>query len=974
VAKILAIAWTAAFAAAAAESDASSYAVRYWTRDEGLPQNTVFALCQQRDGMLVVGTEEGAVSFDGGAFHHIANEQLQNPRRRFVMALLEDEHGLWIGTLGDGVIHRPAAPQATIQQFLKGVRVRVLAKGKDGDIWIGTKDGVSRLREGHHLTHFGEKEGFMGGEVFALAISGDTVWAAPAMGVQRFAGSRWDPVPALNGESISAIAGGAQDRLWFATADGKLGSFDGTGRVDRIDVPAGMLGKVNALLEEGPDSLWIASRNGVFLRRKGSLKRVPGTDARAREGLALLEDREHNIWVGLRSGGLLRLRRTALTVLGKEAGLLSENVSSVAGDGSGGLWVGTEGGGVAHLRDGRVTATYLAKEAVNTVFPDGKSGAYVGLAGGGVRHVKDGRASRLPELAALDKQSVYALLRDDRERLWIGTHGQGVYWLERGRLGHLGKDPERGLPDERVFALEQHRGGGAWVGTRNGVALVQDGSVRKHALGGVMVLALHEDADGVLWIGTDSSGLHWLRDETHGSVSRDEGLVSNVLFQILEEPRSTGDGLWMSCNHGIFRASKGDLFALQEKRIKRLDVETITRDDGMEDREANGGKQPAGWTEPDGSLWFATDSGAVRVDPRSFTATRTAQLPVRIEAVLADGAAIADLTASTTVPPGRGRLEIRYAPTSLASPEGVRYRYRLVGFDDDWVEAGEQTVARYTNLPPGTYQFAVRAARGKFWSEVTTTGTIELLPQFYQTWWFRVVVAVVVVLLGVAAYQARVRRWRAETMVLAERNRLAREIHDGLMQNLTGILIQLQAAVALWSSGREGPLGHVERALEWARYSMADARLAVTSLGREVASVKVLAEVLLRCAEALTSGTQVRAEVKAASEAALPPKVGAALLRIGQEAMGNAVRHGRPRLISVEVTANAGQVRMAVKDDGRGFDASEAVSSASNGLRNMRERAQAIGGRHEIHSTPGKGTEVIVVAPLAPAPKQLLNV
>ena len=340
---------------------------------------------------------------------------------------------------------------------------------------------------------------------------------------------------------------------------------------------------------------------------------------------------------------------------------------------------------------------------------------------------------------------------------------------------------------------------------------------------------------------------------------------------------------------------------------------------------------------------------------------------MRIDAVLADGTAVADPRAPAVVPPGRGKLEIRYAATSLASPQGIHYQHRLLGFDEHWVDAGEQTVAQYTNLPPGKYQFAVKAARGRFWSKVKTTGTIELLPHFYQTWWFRMAAAVAVVLLGVAAYRARVRRWQAEAMVLAERNRLAREIHDGLMQSLTGILIQLQAAVALWSSGREGPLGHVERALEWARYSMADARLAVTSLGREVASVKVLSEVLLRCAEALTSGTQVRAEVKAASDTPLPPRVGAALLRIGQEAMGNAVRHGRPKSISVEITAGDGEVRMAVKDDGRGFDAGGAVSSSSNGLRNMRERAQAIGARHEIHSAPDKGAEVVVVAPLAPA-------
>jgi signal transduction histidine kinase len=540
--------------------------------------------------------------------------------------------------------------------------------------------------------------------------------------------------------------------------------------------------------------------------------------------------------------------------------------------------------------------------------------------------------------------------------------------MDGGRLGHLGREPDRGLPSNRVYALERHHSGGIWVGTSEGVVLVQNGRVEKRVPLAISALTLHEDADGVLWIGTDGDGLHWLRGETLGSASRAQGLFSNIVFQILEELPAHGGALWMSCNHGLFRVRKSDLFDLQEGRSKRFDVDTITHDDGMEEEEANGGKQPAGWRDGDGALWFATIGGVAKVAPGLFAETRNTEPPVvRIDAVLADGAALADPLAPAAVPPGRGKLEIRYAATSLASPAHIQFRHRLMGFDDDWVDTGEQAVAQYTNLPPGEYRFLVKAGRGRFWSQEKSTGPIELQPHFHQRTSFRAAVALMVVLLGMAAYQARARRWRAETMVLAERNRLAREIHDGLMQGLTGILMQLQAAVALWSAGGGGPLEHVERALEWTRFSLTDARLAVTAMGREIASVKALSEVLQRCAEALTAGTPIRAEVTAAGEDALPPKVGAALLRIGQEAMGNATRHGRPRRVSVEIAAGHAEVRMAVKDDGRGFDPGAEVPGSSNGLRNMRERALAIGGRHEIRSAPGEGTEVIVVAPLAPA-------
>jgi signal transduction histidine kinase len=255
------------------------------------------------------------------------------------------------------------------------------------------------------------------------------------------------------------------------------------------------------------------------------------------------------------------------------------------------------------------------------------------------------------------------------------------------------------------------------------------------------------------------------------------------------------------------------------------------------------------------------------------------------------------------------------------------------------------------------------------------SGTLELEPHFQQTPGFKVLVALGIGLLALGAYQVRARQWRAETMVLAERNRLAREIHDGLTQSLTGILIQLEAAVVLWAEKPDGSRPHVERAREWARHSLAEARMAVSSLRRDVASMEALSQALRRCAEVLTEGTSVRAEVKMAGDALLPPAVGAALLRIGQEAMTNAVRHGQPRLItvSVDLLSQGGELRLAVKDDGRGFDASRAASSTSNGLRNMRERAEAIAALCELHSAPGNGTEVSVQVPLGPRGKDPLR-
>ncbi|HYV44976.1 MAG TPA: two-component regulator propeller domain-containing protein [Myxococcaceae bacterium] len=961
---LLVITWALALGA---PPDAPEYASRRWTRFDGLPQNTVFSLAQRPDHTLIAGTEEGAASFDGRAFRPVAREWLERRGRRFVTALLAGGDALWIGTSADGALRLPSSPSGQEVHVLPGAYVAAMARGPRGDLWIASSRGVARWSEGT-LAELGASDGLPAAGAAAIAVTVDAggperAWAAIGDALWRFDGRRWSKVPGLDGVGPSALAAGRSGRLWLGTAGGEVETIEG----DRVERPVSRgpaLGSIKALLETADGEVWIAASAGLFLLREGGPQPVLGPDgAPVQESLSLVEGAERDVWVGLRNGGLLRFRRTAVTMIDQRAGLRSSNVQSVAGDPSGGLWIGTEGGGASYLRDGKVIATWagarsLGSDSVNAVWPE-ENGAWLGLVGAGLRHLEGGRVGRPPGLAPLDQVTVYALRRDGAGRLWIGTHDRGVYWWDGRALEHLGAGPGA-LPHERVFALEPWPAGGVWVGTREGLALVRDGAVVRRELNGIQVLALHRGVDGTLWIGTDSHGLYWLRGDALGHASRTEGLLSHIIFQILEERPEDGDGLWMSCNHGLFRVSRVALLELEQGRRRRVEVEAIGRDDGMKE-EGNGGKQPAGWRSPDGALWFATGGGVARVDPRAFAASRNVAAPtVRIDQVVADGVEIADPGAAVSVPPGRGSLVFRYAGVSLASPEGLHYQRRLEGFDEAWIDAGGETTAQYTNLPPGTYRFLVKAAQGAYWSDALATGAVELQPHLSQRPAFRVAVALALALLGVAAYQARARRWRAETMVLAERNRLAREIHDGLMQSLTGILIQLQAAVALSGDRRDEPRTHVERALEWAHHSLADARLAVSALGREVASVKALSDLLARCGEALTAGTSARAEVRLQGDEALPPKIGGALLRIGQEAMSNAVRHGRPKVVTVELGAGDGAVRMVVRDDGAGFEPGRDGSGAGNGLRNMRARAEEAGATLELTSAPGRGTEVRV--------------
>jgi len=548
---------------------------------------------------------------------------------------------------------------------------------------------------------------------------------------------------------------------------------------------------------------------------------------------------------------------------------------------------------------------------------------------------------------------VLALHVDRLGRLWIGTLSSGLYVFDGDGLSHLGKG--EGLADDRVYALAEGTDGRLWVGTRRGLSVVRDGRVASapgiEALSQETILYLREDRDGVLWIGTYTDGLHWLTPSgAHQRAGKVAGLLDDTIFSALEDAPS--DRLWMSSNYGLFSARRQHLLGQAQ------DVEMISlgKADGMVSAEANGGSQPSAWAAPDGTLWFPTVAGVVIVEPAAIAAQPPLSPPrVRLDEVLADGASVSP--GGATIPPGRGELEIRYRGISPATAEEVRYRYQLDGIDLSWREVGAATSARYTNLQPGRYRFRVQAGLRGAWSKEETTGALVLQPSFTQTIWFRVLLLASLAAVAGAAYWARTRQLLARSAVLAERVRLAREIHDGLTQSLIGILIQLEAALTRWAGKPEASRDHVERARDWARHSLSEARGAVAALQQVVGSTEALAGVLQRCGDALTSGTPVRFSITSGGSAALAGGAGEALLRIGQEALTNALRHGKPRSVEIRVEAADGRARLLVRDDGAGFDP-EAVSPWGTGLRGMKERAAAAGITFEVRSRPGGPTEV----------------
>jgi signal transduction histidine kinase len=384
--------------------------------------------------------------------------------------------------------------------------------------------------------------------------------------------------------------------------------------------------------------------------------------------------------------------------------------------------------------------------------------------------------------------------------------------------------------------------------------------------------------------------------------------------------------------------------------------------DGMKVNEASSGGHPAGWRLDDGELWFATLKGAATIDPAHLASNHVPPL-LSIERVLVDDTP--QIVSNTiTLEPGSRRFAVDYTALSFTAPQKVRFKYRLQGFDHDWVDAGPQRTAYYTNLPPGHFTFQVMACNNDgVWSTIPASLSFHLKPYFYQTKWFYLFLLSAAALLWYGGYRWRMRQVESRFgAVMAERNRIAREIHDTLAQGFVAVSVQLQIVSRLLGGSTESARQHLGQAQELVRQGLEDARKAIWELRSQSAENQDLAAQLAKMADRVTAGTEIRTEVRVnGAYRPLGKTVEDELMRIAQEAVTNAVRHAAPKRVAIQLRFTAKQVELSVEDNGRGFSGElPSMQDGHFGIAGMKERAQQIGGTLTVNSRSGEGTRVCV--------------
>ncbi len=949
----------------------SQYVHSTWRVEDGLPQNGITKILETRDGYLWVGTQAGLARFDGVSFTTFDHTNTPSLHRDYISDLVEDSQGtLWIATTSGGVV----SFHDGLFSHLDAVEPRggsVLAAAPDGSLWIGGYGGLMHFKNGVLVKAYTTADGLAGDPVRSLVVDRDrAVWIGSSGGLNRLANGKLQTYSVRDGlpnKDVAALRLVADGTLLVKTQNSEFVRFaDGRFVPWHIQGVAGS--NIRDVILDRDGNFWLASGTEGLLRFKGKqLSQFTTKDGLGSDAVAhVYEDRDGNLWVGTLGGGLERFRDGSFTTFAKAEGISDNEAYSVIEDSKGDIWT-TAPDGLHQLHGGEMRVYKTVDKMLDpwSLWIDHATNLLVGTSKGMLQMIHGSLVPAPTGCAGMPTYLMSGIIEDSAHQLWVTTLGGGLVRCVNGKVAGL-YTASTGLLSNALYALAQGPDGTIWTGGDNGLNSIKDSHItsypRLNGVSNVWVVSLYFDSKGILWIGTFGQGLFRLEDGRFTQYTTHQGLQSDTLYSIVED---AANNLWIGSDKGISRITREDLDAVAAGSRGTITPTVFGKADGMKSSDVSGGTQPNAWRAHDGRLWFPTGRGVVVVDPARLKLNDRAP-PSRIEQMVADETPI-DLANAVRLQPGTRRLEIRYTAPNLSSPERTQFRYRLDGFDEQWIPGGTQRIAHYTNLPPGHYTFHVnaRVASGQ-WSAQEGVLAFELRPQFYQTAWFRLLCGLAIIAVLWGAYRLRVSLLHARAAVLEERQRIAREIHDSLAQSLSGILFQTEAALISMTRAPTMTATHLISARELAKSSLDDARYSVWNLSPPVLDQKNLSESLSSMARQLAHGRVEELDIQSTGTAwDMQPEAKHHVVMIAQEAISNAIQHGEARTISINLTFDDDALSLAVSDDGGGFSQLVEVPMPARGygLRNMRHRANCLGARLAVTSQIGSGTRVMLFVP-----------
>jgi ligand-binding sensor domain-containing protein/signal transduction histidine kinase len=949
----------------------SQYIRNYWQAENGFSGGQVNAFAQTPDGYLWIGTARGLYRFDGVNFVSAQQLDAAAPSITDVLGLTTDDEGnLWVRMKGSILRYRASTFEDVMSDLTAGSFVTAMNRASDGGVLL------SNLMHGEIL--YGRKgfKSLASSKIFLTAL---VISIAQTSDAKVWIGTRSAGLFYINNGQIVSITEGLPDRkinsllpmengkLWIGTDNG-IALWDGSA-ISKNYVPASLSHvQISALMRDRDGNVWVGTSRGLLrLNAKGvTLLQEPDKQS-SRQITALLEDREGDIWIG-GVDGIERLRDSPFVSYSVSEGLPSESNGPIYVDSDGRTWFGPSDRGLYWMRDGKVTP--VPKDALNSdvvySLTGGKDDLWIGRQQGGLTHfiLKQGAivAKTYTQANGLAQNSVYSVYENRDGTVWAGTLSGGVSHLKDGVFTTY--TTADGLASNSVAAIEEGPDHTMWFATRGGLNVLSHGRLQTYTVRDGLpsedVISLLNDSSGTLWIGTAAGLTTLTANKIHRLPALPESLHEPI-FGLAEDKKGS---LWIASSGHVLKVNRDRLLSGE---LKEGDIREYGLADGLHGTE--GVRRDRSLVmDGHGRIWFSLNRGVSGIDPArvgdSLPAIR------HIETAFANGAPVAT-QGLVRIPGPLPRIAFNYTGLSFAVPERIRFRYRLDGFDSGWSDATSARQAVYTNLGPGSYRFRVTSSNSDgLWSGPEAAFSFDIEPAFWQAWWFRISCVLTLAAIAWMLHRLRVQQVSRQMQSrleerLEERERIARDLHDTMLQGFISASMQLDVANdRIPPDSPAKPL--VARVLELMRQVSEEGRNAIRSLRSSRRESYPLEQALSRIGGEFIHEKQIDFRVILQGvPRSLHPAIWDEAYRIGREAVINAFRHSHASKLEVEVEYTSRSLRILVRDDGRGID--DQVLHAGReghwGLSGMRERAEQIGATFGVLSRIGTGTEVELSIP-----------
>ncbi len=971
----------------------SAWSVRVWQAEEGLSNNNVTGLTQTADGYLWIATRTNLARFDGVLIEEYATQSLvREPSKGFRAMHPSRRGGLWLASdIGD-LVHLNGKQSLTIARHDgpgEHIAHTMVEDGLDA-LWIAFRSGaVGRVTDGK-IKLITTAEGLPPGSSSAIATDREgRLWLARGLDLCVWKDGRFHSRHTFSERSTMRLAEARGGGLWLCVGHTlyRLSEDGGYRLVGNVPTPANR-GRPTALYEDSTGAVWIGTLlYGLFRYDGRRFEAIPVSD---REINSITEDREGNIWIGTAGGGINRVQPRAFALETPSTGLPFDAIQSVCQDANGAVWAATQNGMlVRHTPQGWQPAddTPAASfRGVTCLAADREGGLWIGTSSRSVHRLNGSELQTWRRSDGIEGRIVHALLVAGNGDLYIAYDGTDAPQLIRGGKVHPLVMP---APFRRLQAIVEAPDGAIWLGGEAGALFrvtgdkVADEAARLGALK-KNIRSLCASSDGTIWVGYAGAGLGRVKDGRLAQIFTDQGLADFDVSQIVPEGESW---LWLASDRGIFKARRQELDDVADGKSRRVHCVQYGKGHGLPSLQAKFGFSPTATRTADGKLWLPMRTHLVVIDPTKLR--EDLKPPVALLKALAvddqtvasyrgpvpiqDGQDISDTSRRFRLPGSHRRLDFLFTALSLSVPENTRFRYQLIGLDEAWVEAQPDRRASYTRLAAGDYRFRVVAGDSAgTWNQHGAELAFTVAPFFWQTWWFLcAILAIFAFIVAAAVRYLSFRRLRGQLQQLEqqaalhkERSRIARDIHDDLGGSLTHMTLLLELTLRDRKTPDQVEL-HTEQGLGTARKIIKSLDETVWALNPRNDTLSHLINYMAESAFDFLNAAGIRCRVDLPmypSEKPVSSEVRHHLFFAMKEALNNVVRHAGATEVALQIVVAEDTLKVIVQDNGHGFERAP-DDALADGLRNMRQRMEEIGGSVSIASQPGKGTNVSFIYP-----------